>query len=49
MMDDKKIKSNGENEVIQKKSEKPNYEKPRLIRLEDEIKWSHGGCPSPVP
>ena len=27
----------------EKKPEKPLYEKPRLIRLEDEVRWSRGG------
>ena len=33
-----------------KKPEKPQYEKPKLIKLEDEIKWSRGGvaCSAPV-
>ena len=28
----------------EKSTDKPKYEKPRLIKLEDEIKWSRGGC-----
>lgn len=29
--------------------DKPEYEPPELTEVEDEIQWSHGGCPSISP
>jgi hypothetical protein len=35
---------------IKRQKEKPEYRKPELMRLEDEIEWSRGGvCESPFP
>lgn len=42
-MDEKKENHNTDYRD-EKDLQKPDYEKPRLIKLEDELGWSRGGC-----
>ena len=40
---DEKLQNTNVGSGDEKKTEKPKYEKPRLIKLEDEMNWSKGG------
>ena len=46
---DEKMDSDNVKSEDEERTKKPPYEKPRLIRLEDEMMWSKGGGECSVP
>ena len=36
------------NDQTKQKKDLPEYSKPELMKLEEEIKWSRGGCPPSI-